>query len=68
MTEQRIVYEIGDYWIYLGTVGQRRRAYTVFGPHGNVASIADSAYPATADGLSIATARADYLANRKAHA
>lgn len=64
MTENGIVHENGPYWVYLGKIGQHNRAYAVFGPYGNVASIADSAYTANADGLSIAKARADYLAKQ----
>jgi hypothetical protein len=56
--ESDIVYETGDFW-----VGRVKRSYTVYRNVGMVA-VSDSAYSLSADGLSIAKARADYLARR----
>jgi hypothetical protein len=62
MTEQDIAYENGPAWVNTDKRGKR---YTVF-LAGVTHSTSDSAYPLTADGLSIAKARADYLARRAA--
>jgi hypothetical protein len=56
LNESGIVYERGDYW-----VADADKQYTVY-RNGNVVAFADSSYPRTVDGLSIAKARADYLA------
>ena len=56
--ESAIVYETQVCW-----VRSDRKAYTVFRT-GVVASTSDSAYKTTADGLSIAKARCDYLTKR----
>lgn len=53
------MHENGKFW-----VGRERNAYVVYRPYQAVASITDSAYPKTPDGLSIAVARCDYLAGR----
>ena len=53
MHERDIMHENGSYW-----VARDAQAYTVFKD-----SVSDSAYPKNPDGLSIAIARADYLAN-----
>ena len=60
MTEKDIMHENGAHW-----VGRDRtlRQYVVF-KTGVTHSNADSAYAMTADGLSIAIARCDYLAKR----
>lgn len=54
--EEDIKYENGDFW-----VGDVKKAYTVY-KTGLTHSVADSSYPRTPDGLSIAIARANYLA------
>jgi hypothetical protein len=56
--ESDIVHESGDYWVCRG-----RDCYTVF-KAGTTHSTSDSAYSRTADGLSVAIARCDYLARR----
>jgi hypothetical protein len=60
MTESDIMHENGPYW-----VGAARGAYVVY-KSGATHSTSDSAYAKTADGLTIAIARADYLARRAA--
>lgn len=62
MTENNMVYERGAFWVYRGKIGSQRPAYIVFRPHGHSGlSEAESAYAITADGLSLAKARVDYL-------
>lgn len=56
MREQQIVYELGEYW-----VADANGQYTVY-RNGATAARADSSYPRTPDGLSLAVARAQYLA------
>ena len=58
--ESDIVHENGAFW-----VGKNPKDYTVY-KTGITHSTADSAYEKTADGLSIAIARCDYLARRAA--
>lgn len=56
--ERDIVYQVGDFWVL-----QNRDNYEVrrdVGTH----SISDGAYRMSADGLSLAKARVDYLAKR----
>lgn len=60
MNEADIIYESGRVWVYRD---KRADSYVVF-VSGVTHSVSDSAYPRTADGLTIATARADYLATR----
>ena len=60
MREANIMHENGLYWVY-----RDRDRYTVMRPH-TPCSITDSAYAKTADGLSLAIARCDYLARRAA--
>lgn len=55
-----IAHENGTAWVLTDT---KRQCYTVF-IAGITHSTSDSAYPLTDDGLSIAIARADYLAAR----
>ena len=57
--ESDIVHENGRYWVCRSAA-----AYTVYRA-GAVASIADSSYERSVDGLSIAVARADYLAKTR---
>ena len=57
MRESDIMHETGDYW-----VSRDRASYTVW-KNGVTHSTSDSAYPKTPDGLSIAIARCNYLAN-----
>lgn len=52
-----IAHEAGRYWVLRD---RKQKCYTVF-KSGITHSIGDSAYPLTADGLSLAKARADYL-------
>ena len=59
--EADIMHENGPAWVYRDKAKQR---YTVF-VAGPTHSVSDSAYHLTADGLSIAKARADYLARRQ---
>lgn len=59
MTEADIMHEVGTYW-----VGREKAAYVVY-CSGITHSVSDSAYAKTPDGLSIAIARCNYLANRK---
>ena len=58
MRESDIMHEVGDYW-----VARQKGTYVVY-KVGGTHSISDSAYAKTADGLSIAIARCDYLAGR----
>ena len=58
MRESDIIFEAGNVW-----VGRVDGTYTVF-RCGVTHSTPDSSYPLTADGQSIAIARAKYLANR----
>ena len=60
MRESDIIHEVGSYW-----VGRDRRcaAYVVY-KIGPTHSVSDSAYCLNPDGLSIAIARANYLAKR----
>jgi hypothetical protein len=60
MTEKDIMHEANGYW-----VARVDDNYTVF-KTGITHSVSDSAYALTADGLSIAIARCNYLARRKA--
>lgn len=59
MVEADIVYENGPAWVYRD---KRKDCYTVF-IAGITHSTSDSAYARTPDGLTLATARADYIAN-----
>ena len=60
MRETDILHENGPYW-----VARQKGAYVVY--HAGIThSISDSAYAPDADGLSIAVARCDYLARRRA--
>lgn len=59
--EADIAYENGRAWVLKDAKGAR---YTVF-LAGVTHSTSDSAYPLDADGLSIAKARADYLAAKR---
>lgn len=58
MKEKQIVYENGDFW-----VGDIDNCFTVF-IVGITHSKSDSSYEKSEDGLSIAKARCDYLANK----
>ena len=60
MRERDIMHETGPFW-----VGREPKAYTVF-RNGATHATPDSSYARTADGLSIAIARCDYLARRAA--
>lgn len=60
MRESDILHQNGPYW-----VGRTRESYTVY-REGVTHSTPDSSYQQTPDGLSIAIARADYLARRSA--
>lgn len=60
MTENDIVYENGDYWVS----AECRCCYTVF-CNGVTCATSDSSYEKTPDGLSLASARCDYLAGRR---
>jgi hypothetical protein len=53
-----VVHEAGNYWVFQDKTNTK---YTVFA-YGITHSTSDSSYPMTPDGLSIATARANYLA------
>lgn len=59
MTEKQIVYQSGAFW-----VADRDARFTVY-RDGLTHAVADSAYPRTSDGLSLARARVDYLARRQ---
>lgn len=56
MVEADILHENGRYW-----VAKTKTAYAVM-VNGTTYSIADSAYDKSADGLSVAISRCDYLA------
>jgi hypothetical protein len=56
--ESDIMYENGNYW-----VAKNEKDYTVY-LNGPVYSTAESSYPKTPDGLSIAIARCNYLAGK----
>lgn len=58
MKESAIKHENGSFW-----VGKVKNTFTVY-HSGSMVSTPDSSYPATADGLSIAVARCNYLAKR----
>lgn len=60
MKESDIKHEAGRFWVC-----DDRSAYTVCKPYGTVASIGESSYAHTPNGLSPAIARCNYLANRK---
>lgn len=60
MRETLIKYQTGSFWILDDVKNDR---YTVF-KEGATFSKADSSYPRTEDGLSIAKMRADYLTKR----
>lgn len=60
-SESEIIYENGDFWVY---VDRKRSAYVVF-RSGITHSTSDGTYQLSADGLTLAKARVDYLA--KAH-
>lgn len=60
MRESDIMHENGPYW-----VGRTTGSYTVY-RSGVTHSTPDSSYAKTPDGLSIAIARADYLARSRA--
>jgi hypothetical protein len=57
-TERTIAHEAGEFWVC-----RDPKAFTVY-RNGFTHSTADSSYEKTADGLSIAIARCDYLASR----
>ena len=61
MKESDIMFEVGSYWVGRDRGWDSYVVYKVNLTH----SVGDSAYPMTQDGLSIAIARATYLANRK---
>ena len=58
--ENQIRHENGNYWV----CEDKGEAYTVY-KAGITHSKADSSYPHTPDGLSIAIARCNYLAKRE---
>jgi hypothetical protein len=58
MTERDILLDLGTYW-----VGRTKGSYTVYRT-GLTHSTPDSSYAPDADGLSIAIARAEYLARK----
>jgi hypothetical protein len=60
MKEADIVYEVGQFWVYRDI---KHACYTVYRA-GITHSTEDSSYRLTADGLSIAKARVDFLARR----
>lgn len=60
MREADIMHENGPYWVL-----RERDGYMVL-KSGVTHSVSDSTYAKTADGLSIAIARANYLAGRNA--
>lgn len=62
LKESDIVFEIGQYWV---ARDKQEKAYIVY-KLGVTHSKADSAYPLTDDGLSLALYRAKYQANRNA--
>lgn len=57
---KRIIYENGIYWV---AANKKLSCYVVF-KNGVTHAKSDSAYPLTADGLTLAKARCDYLAKR----
>lgn len=63
MKEVDIVHEAGPFWVARDTTAQGVACYAVY-RNGEVCSAGDSAYSRSEDGLSIAIARADYLAKR----
>jgi len=60
MKEQDIILEVGHYWVGRDNAAKQYVVYKTGVTH----SVADSAYPLTNDGLSIAVCRCEYLANR----
>lgn len=58
--ERTIAHEAGEFWVF-----RDPKSFTVY-KTGFMYSTADSSYEKTADGLSIAMARCDYLASRAA--
>lgn len=60
MRESDIVHENGRYWVLRDV---KHAAYTVY-VSGATHSTSDSSYALNEDGLSLAKARADYLAGR----
>ncbi len=61
MTEQDIEYENGPVWTLKDVPNRCFTVYVAQGTH----SVADSSYPLTDDGRSLAVARVDYLSKRK---
>jgi hypothetical protein len=61
--ESDIAHENGAFWVLKD---RAKKCYTVFRPNSPHASESDSSYPLTENGLSLAIARADYLAKREA--
>lgn len=61
LKEKEIVYENGPAWVH---EDKKKPAYVVY-LAGITHSTSDSAYHLNEDGLSLAKARADYLAGRK---
>ncbi len=59
MKESHIKHENGDFWI--ADMGDRLTVYESDITH----STADSSYPSTEDGLSLAIARCNYLNSRR---
>jgi hypothetical protein len=57
--ESQIVYQAGRYWVC-----DAEKQYTVY-QDGDTHATADSSYPRTEDGLSLAKARTDYLNKRR---
>ena len=62
MKESQIVHQAGSCW-----VADADRQYTVYRDEGTTAK-ADSSYPRTDDGLTLAKYRANYLARRASKA
>lgn len=60
--EKDIIHEAGKYWVCRDT---RQNVHIVF-KNGVTHATSDSCYPLTSDGLSLAIARCNYLASRKA--
>ena len=60
MRESDIMHENGDYWVARDSA---TKSYLVL-KNGATHSVSDSGYALTADGLSIAIARCDWLASR----
>ena len=65
MIEANIVYEKGDYWVYRWPDRYEVLSNVLTG--GTWIGWPDSNYPRSCNGLSIAKARCDYLAGRKAN-